>query len=154
MSAGKERLQADLTEAMRARDDITVSTLRMALTAITKAEVAGTEAIELDDDTILVLLAAESKKRAEAADLYEQGGRAELAAKERAEMAVLARYLPTALSDDELAAVVAEEVAAAAGSGAEGGKAMGAVIKAVRDRVGQRADGGRIAAAVKAALAG
>ncbi len=154
MSAGKERLQADLTEAMRARDDITVSTLRMALTAITKAEVAGTEAIELDDDTILVLLAAESKKRAEAADLYEQGGRAELAAKERAEMAVLARYLPTALSDDELAAIVAEEVAVAAGSGAEGGKAMGAVIKAVRDRVGQRADGGRIAAAVKAALAG
>lgn len=154
MSARKQQLQSDLTEAMRARDEITVSTLRMALTAITKAEVAGTEAIELDDDAVLVLLASESKKRAEAADLYDQGGRAELAAKERAEMAVLARYLPAALSDDELAAIVAEEVAAAADSGATVGKAMGQVIKAVRDRVGQQADGGRIAAAVKAALAG
>jgi hypothetical protein len=152
MSARKQQLQSDLTEAMRARDEITVSTLRMTLTAITKAEVAGTEAVELDDDAILVLLASESKKRAEAADLYEQGGRAELAAKERAEMAVLARYLPAALSDDELAAIVADEVAAAAGSGATGGKAMGQVIKAVRERVGQQADGSRIAAAVKAAL--
>ncbi len=147
----KAQLRADLTEAMRARDEIRIATLRLAIAAIGKAEVAGDEAVELADDAILALLASEIKKRIEASDLYAQGGRTELADKERAEAAVLAEYLPAALSDAELDTIVAEEAAKVDASNA--GKAMGQVIKAVRDRVGQQADGVRIAAAVKAALA-
>ena len=153
MPGMKAQLRVDLTQSMRDRDEITKSTIRMVLAAIGKAEVAGDVAVELDDDTVLKLLASEQKKRIEAADLYDQGGRDELATKERAEAVVIARYLPTALDDAALNAIVTEEVAAAASSGATGGKAMGAVIKAVRDRAGQQADGARIAAAVKAALA-
>ena len=99
------------------------------------------------------VLRSEAKKRVEAADLFEQAGRAESATKERAELVVIQKYLPAAMSDADLATVVSEEVANAAASGATGGKAMGAVIKAVRDRVGSLADGQRISAAVKAALA-
>ena len=146
----KDQIRADLSAAMKARDEVRTATLRMAIAAIGKAEVAGDDAIELADDTVLTLLATEIKKRNEAAELYAQGGRDELATKERAEAAVLATYLPAAMSDDELAAIVAEEVATVDVTNA--GKAMGQVIKAVRDRVGQSADGGRIAAAVKAAL--
>lgn len=135
---------------MRARDDLRVSTLRLVIAAIGKAEVAGDTAVELDDETVLALLASEARKRSEAADLYVQGDRAELADKERAEAAIIAEYLPAAMSDDELAAIVADEVAKV--DTANTGKAMGGVIKAVRDRVGQQADGARIAGAVKAAL--
>ncbi len=152
MNGLKDRLRDDLTDAMRARDAIAVATLRLALAAVMKSEVAGSEAVALDDAAIMGLLATEIRKRTEAADLYDQGGRTELAIKERAEADVLARYLPAALDDAALDAVVAEEVANAAAAGASGGKAMGAVIKAVRDRVGQQADGARIAAAVKSAL--
>ena len=138
---------------MRDRNDLAKSTIRMVLAAIGKAEVAGDAAIELDDDAVLKLLASEQKKRNEAAEMYDQGGRNELATKERAEAAIIARYLPAAISDAELDVIVAEEVAAAAAAGTTGGKAMGAVIKGVRARAGQHADGTRIAAAVKAALA-
>lgn len=148
----KERLQSDLTTAMKARDEITTSTIRMLLAAITNAEVAGSEAIALDDAQSITVLQSEAKKRVEAAEVYEQAGRAESAAKERAELAVVERYLPAAMGDDELAAIVDEAVAAAAGAGATGPKAMGQVIKAVRDRAGSAADGGRIAAMVKAKL--
>ena len=148
----KAVLREDLTQAMRDRDDVTKSAIRMALAAIGKAEVAGDVAIELDDDNVLVLLASEVKKRNEAATLYDQGGRAELAAKERAEAVVISKYLPAALDEAALDAIVAEEVANAAATGAAGGRAMGAVIKAVRERAGQQADGARIAAAVKAAI--
>jgi uncharacterized protein len=149
----KSRLQTDLTASMKARDELTTSTLRMVRAAITNAEVAGAEAIELTDDQAIAVLQSEAKKRAEAADVYEQAGRAESAAKERAELAVIERYLPAAMSDDELQAIVSEEVAAAASAGAEGQRAMGQVIKAVRERVGAAADGSRIAAMVKSALA-
>ena len=148
----QEQLQADLTIAMKARDDVATSTLRMLRAAITNASVAGDEAVVLNDEQVLDVLRSEAKKRAEAAEIYAGAGREESAAKERAELAVIERYLPAAMSDDDLAAVVAEEVERAAGSGLTGGKAMGAVIKAVRDRVGADADGARIAAAVKAAL--
>jgi hypothetical protein len=148
----KEQLRADLTEAIRSRDEITVATVRLALAAITKAEVAGDESVTLTDAQILELLRGEGKRRAEAADLYERGDRAELAARERAQAAVLDRYLPAEMDDAALAAIVAEEAGAAAESGATGGKAMGQVIKAVRARVGTEANGGRVAAAVKAAL--
>jgi len=152
MGTLKARMQADLNEAMKSGDDTAKSTLRMALAAITNAEVAGDEAVELSDDQVVKVLQAEAKKRAEAAEIYESAGRSESAAKERAEAEVLARYLPAAIAADQLDAIVAEEVAKAAASGATGGKAMGAVVKAVRERVGSGADGGKIAGLVKVAL--
>ena len=148
----KETIKADLTTAMKARDEMTTSTLRMVLSAITNAEVAGDQAVTLDDNQTIAVLQSEAKKRAEAAQIYADAGRAEAAAKEKAELAVIERYLPAAMSDDELNAIIAEEVAKAKAAGAEGGKAMGAVVKAVRERAGSSADGSRIAAAVKAAL--
>ncbi|MFM7059674.1 MAG: GatB/YqeY domain-containing protein [Actinomycetes bacterium] len=152
MDSLKDRLQHDLTEAMRAQDEVTRETLRMALAAVQRAEVAGKEQIELDDDAIVGVLQTEVRKRTEAAEAYAAGGRTDRADRERAEAAVLAAYLPAALSEDDLAAIVAEEVARAADEGLAGGKAMGAVVKAVRARAGAGTEGGRIAAAVKAAL--
>lgn len=137
---------------MKAGNEIAKSTLRMALSAITNAEVAGDAVVELTDDQVIQVLQSEVKKRSESAEVYEQAGRTEAAVKERAEAEVLAQYLPAAMSDEELAQIVTEEVANAAASGAEGMRAMGAVVKAVRQRVGSSADGGKIADLVKAAL--
>lgn len=148
----KEQLRGDLTTAIRDRDEITVATLRLALAAITKAEVAGAAPVTLTDPQILELLRSEGRRRAEAAELYEQGQRSELAARERAQATVLDRYLPTEMDDAALAAVVAEEVETARADGVTGGRAMGQLIKAVRARVGSDASGGRVAAAVKTAL--
>lgn len=153
MTTLKETLKNDLTAAMKSGNELAKSTLRMALSAITNAEVAGDEAVELSDDQVIKVLQAESKKRAESAELYEQAGRADAAAKERAEAEVLSTYLPAAMSDDELAAVVADEVQKAAAAGNSGMKAMGSVVKAVRERVGSSADGSKIADLVKSALA-
>lgn len=149
MTSLKLQLKNDLTTAMKAGNDIAKSTIRMALSAITNAEVAGDEAVELSDDQVIKVLQSEVKKRQESAEVYEQAGRTDAAIKERAEAEVLAVYLPAAMSDDELAAVVQEEVGRA---GAQGMKAMGAVVKAVRERVGSSADGSKIADLVKAAL--
>ena len=148
----KDTIKADLTTAMKARDEMTTSTLRMVLSAITNAEVAGDQAVTLDDNQMIAVLQSEAKKRAEAAQIYADAGRTEAATKEKAELVVIERYLPAAMSDDELNAIITEEVAKAKASGAEGGKAMGAVVKAVRERAGSSADGSRIAAAVKAAI--
>jgi len=153
MTTIKATLKSDLTAAMKAGDDLAKSTLRMALSAITNAEVAGDAAVELSDDAVISVLQSEAKKRLESAEVYEQAGRTEAAVKERAEAAVLAQYLPAAMSDDELSGVVAEEVATAAAAGNSGMKAMGLVVKAVRARVGSSADGSKIADLVKAALA-
>lgn len=153
-SALKDRIQADLTAAIRAQDATTVATLRLVLTAITKAETAGDTHAELDDDQVVGILGSEVKRRVEAATTYEQAGRADRADAERAEQAVLERYLPAALTDEELAAVVAEEVATARAAGHQGKAATGVVIKAVRARAGAGTDGRRIAEAVQAALAG
>lgn len=150
----KTRLQTDLTAAMKARDEVALSTIRMLRAAIMNAEVAGDAAVELSDGETIAVLQSEAKKRAESAAVYEENDRPESAAKERAELAIIERYLPAAMSDDDLAAIVDEEVATAAANGAEGGKAMGMVIKAVRDRAGASADGSRIAALVKARLTG
>jgi hypothetical protein len=149
----KERLQSDLPVALRERDDVTVSTLRMALAAITNAEVAGKEQVTLSDDDVVNVLRSEIRKRHDAAETYANAGRAELAQRERNEADVLGRYVPAELDDDALLAVVREEVARANANGVTGPKAMGVVIKAVRERVGSNAAGGRIANAVKAALA-
>jgi len=152
MSSLRETLKADLTTAMKARDEATVSTLRMVIAAVMNAEVAGDEAVVLSDDQVMAVLLAEGKKRTEAAQIYADNGRNEADEKERSEYAIIERYLPAAMSDEELTAIVQEEAAKAAAAGATGGKAMGVVVKAVRERVGTGADGSRVSAAVKIAL--
>lgn len=147
----KATVQSDLHTAMRERDQLRAGTLRMALTAITNEEVSGKAARELTDDEVLKVLAKEAKKRKEAATAYADAGRPELAEKEEAEKAVLEAYLPAQLSDEELGGLVAQAVAE---TGATGMPQMGQVMKAAQALVAGRADGGRVAAAVKAALAG
>lgn len=147
-----ERLQHDLSAAMKSGNDTEKSTLRMAIAAVKNAAVAGDEAVTLSDDQVVGVLQAEAKKRSEAADIYKEAGRAEAEASERAELTILERYLPARMNEAELREIIAAEVAAAAATGATGPKAMGAVVKAVRTRVGSAADGGQIAALVKAAL--
>ena len=148
----KSRIQADINEALRSGDELLKSTLRMALAAIMNAEVAGAQAVVLTDDQIINLLRSEVKKRAESAEIYAAAGRTELATKETQEMVIIETYLPAAMDAVALASIVAEEVANAAANGQEGARAMGAVIKAVKERVGAQADGSAIAAAVKSAL--
>jgi uncharacterized protein YqeY len=148
----KDRLQADLTAAMRSRDEVRTATLRMALTAVRAEEVAGDVARELSDDEIVSVLGREAKKRREAAAAFEGAGRREQAARERDELAVLAAYLPAQLSDEDLAVIVAEEVAAAVAAGASGMSAMGRVMKAVQPQVAGSAEGSRVAAEVRRQL--
>ncbi|MEY9842992.1 uncharacterized protein YqeY [Streptacidiphilus sp. BW17] len=150
----KQQLQEDLTAAIRARDDLRSGTIRLTLAAITKEEVAGKTARVLSDAEVLQVITREAKKRREAAEAFDQGGRAESAERERAEGVVLAAYLPKQLSDEELTAIVAEAVAEAKAGGAEGPRAMGAVMKIVNPKVSGLAEGGRVAALVKQALAG
>jgi hypothetical protein len=155
MSELSDRLQTDMVTAMKARDAATLSTLRMAIAAIKNEQVAGKEARVLSDVEVVGVLNREVAKRRDSAEAYTAGNRPELAAKELQEVEVLQRYLPTALTDDELDAIVAEEVAAAAASigGAPTMKQMGLVIKAVNARAAGRAEGAKVAAKVKAALA-
>lgn len=149
MTTLKDQLHADLTTAMRERDQVRAGSLRMALTAITTEEVAGSEHRELSDDDVLKVLAKEAKKRREASAAYQQAGRTELAAREDAELAILETYLPAQLSDDELTAIVRDAVAA---SGASGLPQMGLAMKAAQQAVAGRAEGGRVAAIVKQVL--
>ncbi|MCW2793488.1 MAG: GatB/Yqey domain protein [Nocardioides sp.] len=151
MSALKDRLRADLTTSIKARDEIRSSTLRMVLTAITNAEVAGKEQRELSDDDIIGVLSTEAKKRREAATAFEDGGRAEMAAKEKAEAAVIADYLPEQLSAEDIAALVTAAVAQTGAAG-EGMRAMGKVMGVVQPQVKGRADGGAVAAEVRRQL--
>lgn len=151
MSALKDRLRADLTTSIKARDEIRSSTLRMVLTAITNAEVAGKEHRELSDDDVIGVLSSEAKKRREAATAFEDGGRAEMAAKEKAEAAVLADYLPEALSAEDVAAIITAAIAQTGAAG-EGMKAMGKVMGLVTPQVKGRADGGQVAAEVRRQL--
>jgi uncharacterized protein len=150
MTALKETLRTDLTAAMKGRDELVTATLRMALTAVGNEEVAGKQARQLSDAEVVQVLTREAKKRREAAEAFENGGRPEQAAREKAEGEVLARYLPAQLTDEELTALVAEAIAE---TGAEGPKGMGLVMKALNPKIAGRAEGGRVAAAVKSALA-
>ncbi|MET9083399.1 GatB/YqeY domain-containing protein [Streptomyces sp. NPDC090075] len=150
----KSKLHDDLNVAIKGRDELRSSTLRMTLAAITTEEVAGKQKRELSDDEVLKVIAKEAKKRREAAEAFAQGGRAESAEREKAEGAVLAEYLPKQLDDAELDAVVAQAVAEAKAAGAEGPRAMGAVMKIVNPKVAGLAEGGRVAAAVKKHLQG
>ena len=147
----KDRLKDDLTASMKARDELRTATLRMVLTAIGNEEVAGKSARGLSGDEELKVVAREAKKRREAAEAFRSGGAQDRASRELAEEEVLSAYLPAQLSDDELSALVAEAVAE---SGASGPRDMGAVMKLVGPKVAGRAEGGRVAAAVRAALAG
>jgi hypothetical protein len=151
MSPLKDRLRSDLTDAIRSRDQLRADTLRMVLTSVTTEEVAGTEARQLSDDEVLKVVAKEAKKRREASSAYEGAGRAELAAREDAELAVIEAYLPAQLGDEELEALVAEAVTE---TGAKGMPQLGLVMKTVQPRVAGRADGGRVAAIVRRVLAG
>jgi uncharacterized protein YqeY len=149
----KEQLHTDLTAAIKAKDSLTSGTLRMVLSAITNEEVSGKEARVLNDQDMITVLNREAKKRKEAATAYDDAKRPELADKERAELQIIQAYLPAALSDEDLAAIIAKAVAEVAASGTTGPSAMGAVMKIVSPQVSGRADGGAVAAAVKSALA-
>lgn len=152
MSNLKQQLKDDLTASMKARNEVETSTLRMTLAAIMNAEVAGDEAKELSNDQVQDVIRAEAKKRAESAAIYKDAGRLEAEAAERAELAILERYLPAAMSDAELEQIVIQEVATAGAQGLSGPKAMGAVVKAVRNKAGAGADGAKIADLVKSKL--
>jgi uncharacterized protein len=145
----KERLRADLNAAMRARDQVRMRTLRMALTSITNEEVAGASARDLSDEEVVKVLTREARKRREAAEAFGAAGRDEQAAAERAEGEVLADYLPAQLSDDELTALVSTAIAETGASGMQG---MGQVMKMLTPRVAGRADGARVAAEVRRQL--
>lgn len=145
----KEQLRADLTAAMKSRDETRTRALRMALTSISNEEVSGAAARDLTDEQVTTILARETRRRREAAAAFADAGREDQAAAERAEEEVLAAYLPAQLSDEELAAIVR---AAIAQTGASGPAAMGQVMKAVTPQVAGRAEGGRVAALVRSEL--
>lgn len=152
MSELKSQLKSDLTEAMKARDDVRLAAIRLALSAIAVAETAGDESVELTDAQVQAVLAVEARKHHETADAFRTAGRADRVERELAEAAVLEAYLPAALSDEQLSGIVGEQVAAAAADGVTGMKAMGRVVSAVRAAAGASADGAKIAAMVKSAL--
>jgi uncharacterized protein len=154
MAELKSQIRSDLTQAMKSRDKLRTATLRMLLAAIQTEEVSGKQARELSDDEEIKVLAREARKRAESAEIYTQNGRGELAANEHAEARIIDEYLPTPLTEAELADVadtaiaqVAEEFGARPGM-----KQMGMVMKAATAIAAGKADGARISAAVKERL--
>jgi uncharacterized protein YqeY len=147
----KDRLRTDLTAAIKSRDTLRASTLRMVLSAITNAEVAGKEARELSDDDVIGVLSTEAKKRREAAEAFDGAGRVDSAAKERAEAGVIADYLPAQLTDAEIADLVTSTIGSL-GVGGEGMRAMGRVMGALQPQTKGRADGGAVAAEVRRQL--
>jgi uncharacterized protein YqeY len=147
----KEKLQNDLTEAMRARDEVRSSTIRMVLTAIKNEEVAGKEARDLSDAEVITVLSREAKKRREAAEAFEQAGANNRAANEKAEGVIIAGYLPAQLSEAELKDLIASAIAE---TGATGPQQMGLVMKSIQPKIAGRADGGIVSSLVKAALSG
>jgi uncharacterized protein len=149
MTTLKDRLQQDLTTAIKSRDELRAATLRLALTAVKTEEVAGTASRQLSDDEVVRVLTREAKKRREAAAAFEGAGRQDRAERELAEGAVLDEYLPAQLSDAELEGLV---TAAIAEAGATEPRAMGQVMKIVTPRLAGRAEGGRVAAEVRRQL--
>ncbi len=147
----KEKLQNDLTAAMRSRDEVKSSTIRMVLTSIKNEEVSGKEARDLTDAEIITVLSREAKKRREAAEAFEQAGAADRAAAEKTEGVVIAEYLPKQLSESEIKELIA---AAIAETGAAGPAQMGLVMKSLQPKIAGKADGGLVSGLVKAALSG
>lgn len=152
MTSLKEQIQKDLTQSMRDKDAVTTSTLRMVITAITNEEVSGKEVRALSDQDIVTVLTREAKKRREASTAYTEASRPELANKEDQELAVIERYLPTALTDDEISQIISAAVQQVIDGGQSGPSAIGAVMKIVQPQTAGRADGGKIAGLVKQAL--
>ena len=153
MNALKDQLRTDLTASIKSGDKIRSSTLRMVLTAVTNAEVAGKQSRELSDADVLGVLSSESKKRREAAEAFGSAGRDEQAAKERAEAEVIAGYLPEQLTEEEIIAPVSSTIDEL-GVREDGPRAIGRVMGALQPKTKDRADGGVVAAAVRAQLAG
>ncbi|MCB1286196.1 GatB/YqeY domain-containing protein [Mycolicibacterium sp.] len=151
MAELKDRLRSDLTEAMKSKDKLRTATLRMLLAAIQSEEVSGKQARELTDEDVLKVLARESRKRTESAEIYTQNGRGELAAEEHAEGRIIDEYLPTPLTDAEVADVVDTAIAEVAEQIGErpSVKQMGLVMKAATAIAAGKADGSRLSAAVK-----
>ncbi len=147
----KEKLQSDLTQSMRDRNEVRSGTIRMILTAIKNEEVAGKEARELSDAEVITVLSREAKKRREAAEAYEQAGAVDRAANEKAEGVIIAEYLPAQLSEQEIKDLIS---AAIAETGASGPQQMGLVMKAIQPKTAGKADGGVVSSLVKAALTG
>ena len=147
----KERLQGDLTEAIRSRDELRSGTIRMVLTAITNEEVSGKSARVLTDAEIITVLSREAKKRREAADAFKDAGRADRAEQETNEGKVITEYLPEQLSEDDVKKIIADAIAE---TGASGPAGMGVVMKAIQPKVAGKADGGTVSSLVKAALTG
>ena len=145
----KETLQADLTEAIRGRNEIVSGTIRMVLTAITNEEVSGKEARTLTDAEIITVLSREAKKRREAAEAFADAGRTDKAALEKSEGEVIAKYLPEQMSEDEIKKLID---AAIAQTGATGPADMGKVMGVIKSQVAGKADGGTVSGLVKAAL--
>ncbi|MBU8807922.1 GatB/YqeY domain-containing protein [Mycolicibacterium goodii] len=154
MAELKDRLRADLTAAMKSQDKLRTATLRMLLAAVQKEEVAGKESRELSDADVIAVLARESRKRGEAAEIYTQNGRGDLAANEHAEARVIDDYLPTPLTEAEIADVADTAIAQVAEQIGErpGMRQMGQVMKAATAIAAGKADGARLSAAVKARL--
>ena len=144
-----DQLRADLTAAMKRRDDIATSALRMALAAVKEAAVAGKEAKELTDDEILKVLNKEVKRRDEAAEAFRSADRPDRADREQAERDILAAYLPAALTPEELDAIITEVLAE---GGFSGMGSMGPAMKAVTAKVAGRADGKTVSDLVRARL--
>jgi len=146
----KEKLQTDLTNAIRARDEVKIGTIRMLLAAITNEEVAGKSAKVLVDAEVITVLSREAKKRREAVEAYTQAKRDDLANKEKAEAAVIALYLPEQLSEDQIKQMITEAIAKTNAAGPAG---MGLVMKELQPKIAGKADGGLVSTLVKAALA-
>ena len=147
----KEKLQSDLTEAIRSRNELVSGTIRMVLSAITNEEVSGKEARTLSDDEIITVLSREAKKRREAAEEFAKAGRTDKAAEEKAEGEVIAKYLPAQLSEDEIKKIIADAVAS---TGAAGPADMGKVMGAIKPLIAGKADGSIVSSLVKSTLAG
>ena len=145
----KEQLKLDLTEAIRSRDEIVSGTIRMVLTAITNEEVSGKEARQLSDEEVIAVLSREAKKRREAAEAFAEAGRTDKATLEKAEGEVIAKYLPAQLTEADIAAMIAEAIAA---TGAAGPADMGKVMGAIKGKIAGKADGSVVSSLVKAAL--
>jgi uncharacterized protein YqeY len=146
----KEKLQADLTQAIRSRDEVVSGTVRMLLAAITNEEVAGKAARVLTDAEIITVLSREAKKRREAVEAYTQAKRDDLAGKERAEAAIIANYLPAQLTEDEIKKLIQDAIAE---TGATGPSGMGLVMKVLQPKIAGKADGGVVSGLVRTALA-
>ena len=147
----KERLQGDLTEAIRSRDELRSGTIRMVLTAITNEEVSGKSARVLTDAEIITVLSREAKKRREAADAFKDAGHADRSERETSEGKIITEYLPEQLSEDEVKKIIADAITE---TGAAGPAGMGLVMKAIQPKVAGKADGGVVSGLVKAALTG